>query len=910
VADFRLIVTEKPSVARDIARSLHIQGRGAGVIDGGDTKITWCLGHLIELAEPSTYDASWKSWRMETLPMMPETFRLKARKDTRDQWKVVRELLRDKKLREVVNACDAGREGELIFSNVYRYSGCKAPVRRLWISSMTAGAIRGGFDRLRDGADMCDLQDAARCRSEADWLVGLNATRAMTLRARQAPGSVLLSLGRVQTPTLAMMVAREIAIEQFVPQAFWQVKVRFAVDAGEWEAVYVEPGPDGKRADRLGDRALAEAVVERIRGCHGEVAAVRRKRKREKPPLLYDLTTLQKEGNRRFRYSAKRTLEIAQALYEKHKVLTYPRTDARHIGNDQVPELPGLLEALRFGPYQGTAERVLAGWPQALGKRVVDDGEVSDHHAIIPTGVDPTTCSLRKDEKRIFDLVARRFLAVFLPDAVFAVAEVDTAIGEDLFAARGRTCLDPGWREIDPPASAKKRDDEVELPPVEEEDAARQVGHEIHEGETKPPRRFTEATLLTAMERAGESLEDVELKRAMKRNGLGTPATRASIIETLLGRGYVERKRRNLQPTSQGRALIGALPVEALSSPQLTGEWESRLVAMTEGREARGRFMTDIRDFTVEMVTALRDTEIGAAQLAALAGSDVVEGAELGACPLCGKEVRGARFGWSCTACEFRLPGQVAKRQVSERMARQLLTEGRVGPVKGFRSKKGKTFRAALKLDEEGKVVFDFPPREERPLSEELGTCPACGEPVRARGKVYTCDSLRDCPFVVFLQMSGRDIPEGAVKQMLRDGRSAPMTGFKTKAGRSFDAVLEWNGQRVKVARVDSGPAPAFGRRVDCPVCAGKGEQDPGYVIAGKAAWGCSRWKSGCPMRVPFVIEGVPLPEEEARRLFGHHRATRFMKRQMGPSGEVYSARVVLRADEDPCWALERGKRR
>jgi len=910
VTGFRLIVTEKPSVARDIARALGIRASGTGVIDGGDTRITWCLGHLIELAEPAAYEKSWKSWRMETLPMMPDRFRLKARKDTRDQWKVVRSLLRDGQLREVVNACDAGREGELIFSNVYRYSGCKAPVHRLWISSMTAQAIRSGFERLRDGAEMRDLQDAARCRSEADWLVGLNATRAMTLRARQVPGSVLLSLGRVQTPTLAMMVTREIAIEEFVPRAFWQVKVRFAVDEGPWEALYVEQGPDGKRVDRLGERSLAEAVLERIRGLDGEVVDVRRKRKREKAPLLYDLTTLQKEANRRFRYSAKRTLEIAQALYEKHKVLTYPRTDARHIGSDQVPELPNLLRGLHFGPYQATAEQVLAGWPRKLGKRVVDDSEVSDHHAIVPTGADPSASSLKKDEKRIFDLVARRFLAVFLPDAVFAVAELDTAIGEDLFAARGRTCLDPGWRAIDPPASTRKKDDEVELPPVEQGATARQQACDIHEGETKPPRRFTEATLLTAMERAGESLDDTELKRAMKRNGLGTPATRAAIIETLLGRGYIERKRRILQPTAQGRALIGSLPVEALGSPKLTGEWEARLVAMTEGREARDAFMTDIRSFTAEMVAALRDSEIAAQQRAALAGSDVVEGAELGACPLCGEPVRGARFGWNCAACEFRLPGQVAKRKVSERMARQLLTEGRAGPVKGFRSRAGKNFSAALKLDDEGKVVFDFPPRQERALSEELGSCPACGTPVRARGKVYTCDKLRDCPFVVFLQMSGREIPQPAVRQLLRAGRSEPLTGFKTKAGRSFDAALEWNGRRVKLSRVESGPQPAFGRRVDCPACKDRDEEDPGYVIAGKAAWGCSRWKNGCPMRVPFVIEGVPLPQDEARRLFGHRRATRYMKLQLGPSGEVYSARVVLRADEDPCWVLERGKRR
>ncbi len=898
---YRLIVAEKPSVARDIARVLGVRGRGQGVIGSGDTRITWCVGHLAELAEPATYDKAWKSWRMDTLPMLPDRFRLKARKGVRDQYTVVRGLMRE--AGEVVNACDAGREGELIFDNVYQLSGCKAPVLRLWISSMTDAAIRAGFASLRPGAEMEPLRDAARCRSESDWLVGLNATRAMTLRARDGGGqSPLLSLGRVQTPTLAMLVQREEAIEQFVPEPFWQVKVQFEVPDGPWEALWTEELAGGKRNDRLKDKAAAGAILARIQDQDGLVTRVTRKKTREKPPLLYDLTTLQKEANRRFRFSAKRTLELAQSLYEEHKVLSYPRTDARHIGADQVDGLPELLRSLQFGPYEATADDVLGRWPVKLTRRVVDDSEVSDHHAIVPTGVDPRRGNLDRDHKRIFDLVARRFLAVFLPDAVFAVAHVDTHIGEDLFAARGRTCLDPGWRSIDPPKSDKRKDKEVLLPPVEQDDTPSQRSAELHEGTTKPPRRYTEASLLGAMERAGEALDDAELKRAMKRNGLGTPATRAAIIETLLSRDYAERHKRQIRPTAQGRALITALPVDELRSPTLTGQWEARLVAMSEGAESRPEFMEAIRGFTATVVEALRTATVEGTTLQAAA--PVADGEVLGACPLCGEEVRGARFGWNCTGCSLRVPDTVAKRTVSETMGRQLLNQRRTKVVKGFKSRKGKDFAAALALDDDGKVVFEFP------KPEALGTCPACGKPVAHRGKIFTCESGRDCPFVVFVEMSGLDIPDDAVRALLTDGRTGLLRGFETKAGRSFDGVLEWNGARVKVVRVDTGPPPAFGHRVDCPICVHRGNPDPGYVIAGKAAWGCSRWRDGCPLRIPFEVEGEPLPEDEARRLLSSHRATRYMPRSLGPSGEVYQARVVFDPGKDPCWSVQRGRRR
>ena len=995
----RLIVTEKPSVARDIARVLGIKRRASGYLDGGETRVTWCVGHLVELAEPHEYDPQWRSWRLDTLPMVPESFRLRARKGGEDQYRVVRELLRDRAVDEVVNACDAGREGELIFAYVYELAGCRAPVQRLWISSMTDGAIRKGLGQLRSGASMQPLEAAARCRSEADWLVGLNATRALTLRMRQGGEGRLLSVGRVQTPTLALIVEREEAIEAFVPEDFWQVKARFAVEAGSWEALWTTPPRRGEKPqNRLFDKALAEQIVARTREAgRGTVTRVERKKSREQPPLLYDLTNLQKEANRRFGFTASRTLELAQALYEQHKVLTYPRTDSRHLAKDHVAGIPPTLKSLQFGPYQAAAQDVLQRWPVKLSKRVVDDAEVSDHHAIIPTGVDPRPLRMKPDEKRVFDLVARRFLAALHPDAVFAVARIETRVGEDLFVARGRTCLEPGWRTIDPPRSKKK---EVLLPPVEQGDEAEVKKADLHQGRTKPPQRLNEATLLAAMESAGDALEEAELKRAMKRNGLGTPATRAAIIETLLRRGYIVRAERSLAPTEPGRALLAALPVEALRSPRLTGEWEARLVGIAEGAAARDDFMAAIRGFAAEIVGAIREAEIADSVRASFAPA-TPEGAVLGACPRCGGEVRQGERGWACVSpeCTLRIPSQVARRPVSPRMAKALLDRGETAPVKGFKSRQDKPFTAALKLSEAGEVTFSFPD------PEALGDCPACGRPVRHRGSIFTCDTGRQCPFVVFAEMAGSAIDEACVRALLTDGESTLLTGLTAPGASSTGGhgVLRWEGRRVVVAPVDprskagpagpcsrcgadvrfdgrrwscgdcglripaevaqrafsldevaallrdgrtprlhgfrqkngsvfkasclldpngriefdftggdppppapGGPPPAFGKRVDCPECVHRASHRPGYVIAGRAAWGCSAWRDGCGLRVPMEVEGHRLADDEALRLVSKHRATRYMKGLVGPDGpRKRTARVALRPGETPGWVVE-----
>lgn len=1030
----RLIVTEKPSVARDIARVLGARKRGQGYIDGQGVRITWCVGHLVELAPPQTYNPAWKSWRLDNLPMIPERFDLQPRSGATDQWQVVRRLMGDASLVDVVNACDAGREGELIFAHAYQLASCQRPVQRLWISSMTDGAIQEGFARLRPGPSMQPLEDAARCRAEADWLIGLNATRAMTVRLRDSGGGALLSLGRVQTPTLALIADRETEIEGFEPRTYWHVRAQLETDAGTWEATWTrldargrplkppakgsEPADDAW-PDRIWEREVAESVLARLqRAPTGVVHKVQRRDKREPPPLLYDLTTLQKESNRRFGFTAKRTLELAQRLYEQHKVLTYPRTDSRHLGSDQVAGLPKVVQGVRFGPYEAAAADTLNRWPIKLGKRVVNDAEVSDHHAIIPTGVDPRGARLDRDEKRVFDLVTRRFLAAFAEDAVFATATVDVRVPQrgadddpgaaqggapagsaarpqdDCLLARGRTMVSAGWRAVDPPQSKRK---ELLLPMVEQGDAAAVRSAKLHEGHTRPPQRFTEATLLAAMERAGEGLDERELARAMKRNGLGTPATRAAIIETLLTRRYVARQDKHVVPTPQGRALIAALPAPQLRSPALTGRWEARLVAMAEGREARDHFMADVKALTAEVVAAITGMQPDPAVARVLSPPE--EGGEsLGRCPRCDAgDVTSRRFGWGCGACTLRIPGQVARRPVSGRMAKALLKSGRTDVVKGFKSKAGKDFSAALVLKPDGSVGFDFPD------PEPLGSCPVCGKPVRRRGKIWTCDTGRTCSFVVFGEMSGRAVPESAVQALLsagcsdvlegfgdppyagrlvmasgrvqvarvdarqeagvvgacrtcgadvgwsgrdwrcggcgarvpalvsrrelraaevatllREGRTPRLDGFRQRPserhpeGAQFKAALVWTerGVQLDYAARDAapavprgGPPPAFGEAHACPACKDAGVPEPGYVVAGRAAWGCARWRAGCKLRVPFVVDGQRLPDDDALRLFGKARATRYLKGFRSAGGKT--ARVVLDVSAPTMWRLE-----
>jgi DNA topoisomerase III len=638
----QLIVAEKPSVARDIARVLGVRSQAQGSLESRERVVTWCVGHLVELDEPASYDSRWKAWRMESLPMLPERFKLRPTATARDQFNVVQRLLTDKRFTEVINACDAGREGELIFRYVYELAGCKLPIRRLWISSMTDEAVAAGFANLRPGVDYEPLADAARCRSEADWLVGLNATRAVTVRHRDGSGkSPLYSIGRVQTPTLAILVERERAVTNFVARDYWELSGTFRAgsekEGGKFTASW---SFEGRR--RLATAALADALAARTRSANptgGVVEKLKQKRITESPPPLFDLTTLQRTANRRFGFSAERTLQLAQALYERHKVLTYPRTDARYLPLDMKSSMPGLFKSLgAIKEYSDFALPLLKKSPNP-GKRVFDDSKVSDHHAIIPTGKAAREGGLDKDELRIFDMVARRFLGVFYPDAIFAVTEAVVRVGEggapsravkappdpkksdssdieaeqesfealppapDRFVARGRIRVEAGWQTV--AGFGEGGDDSADLPIMKEGDRL-SATFEPQAKKTRPPPRHNEASLLAAMETAGREIEDESLRAAMKDSGLGTPATRASIIETLIHRDFIRRDKKVLQATDTGMALIEALPVASLASPELTGSWEARLTRIARGLETRVAFMKDIRAFVEESVRAIR----------------------------------------------------------------------------------------------------------------------------------------------------------------------------------------------------------------------------------------------------------------------------------------------------------------
>jgi len=751
--------------------------RRQGYLEGGDLRITWCVGHLVELEDPAHYDERWKRWSFETLPMLPQTFALRARAGARDQWQVVRKLLREKDVDDVVNACDAGREGELIFRYVYQLAGCKHAVKRFWVSSMTDAAIKSAWANLRSGADFDTLGDAARCRSEADWLVGLNATRAMTCLARRGADAELLSIGRVQTPTLAMIVNRDLAIESFVVESFWQVKANFEVprdegDPAKWTGTWFKAadkapaakakseggaGSDVPNAERLADEATAKAIAACALGKQGTVAAAGSRTKKEPPPLLHDLTSLQRRANQRYGFSADHTLNIAQALYEKHKLITYPRTDARYLTPDQVPELADVVRAVAtLGPYSAAANTILAA-PINPGKRVVDASEVGDHHALLPTTRRPQSGSLSADEKRIYDLVARRLLAALSADAIFQLTEllvlmdVDEGLPEGVssplhFRAKGRVCTQEGWRSIDPPLTKKKS---LDLPKLAQGELATAVDCKAPEGKTRPPRPHNDASLLRSMETAGRNLQDSELKRAMRSAGLGTPATRANILKTLLTRKYIERKKRDILSTRRGRALIAAVPLDELKSAELTGRWEARLANVAEGKDNREAFIADVSAHVREIVSAIDAADPPPAELVAKEA-----GKQIGSCPVCEKPVRDRGMVWSCDtgrSCSFVIFKKVAKRPVSKRMVVQLLTEGKTAVLKGFKSRKGKAFDAALMLKEDGTVGFSFPPRENSGgygghTSGPVGQpCPKCNIGSLIRGKAaFGCNRWRE----------------------------------------------------------------------------------------------------------------------------------------------------------------------
>ena len=620
-----LVLAEKPSVAKEIARVLGCRQSGEGFISGDKYIVTWALGHLVTLAEPEDYGSQYKTWNMESLPMLPEKMQLVVIKESSKQFRIVRSLLQRQDVSDIIIATDSGREGELVARWILIKAGCRKPAKRLWISSQTERAIREGFATLKPSANYDALFYSAQARAEADWLVGLNVTRALTVKF-----NAQLSAGRVQTPTLALIVKREEEIKRFVPQPYWRVRV----EVQGFSATY----GTGSQS-RIFQQPEAERIATAARGQTALLSEVRKQYKNQAPPAAYDLTELQRDANRRFAYSAKETLSLMQSLYERHKVLTYPRTDSRYVTQDIVPTLPERLRAIAIGPYAEQARALLKQRVQST-RYLVDNAKVSDHHAIIPTEEPVNLSKFSPQERNIYDLVVRRFLAVLMPPFEYEETQIVLTIGKDKFYAKGRIVKNLGWKAA---YDSKVGDDDADddgpsqpLPQLKQGDRLPVRSSTVLSEKTKPPARYNEATLLSAMENPGKEVADLQLRQVLQEtSGLGTPATRADIIEKLFSSFYMERKGKEIMPTSKGVQLVGLVP-EELRSPELTARWEQQLTLISKGKARDREFIGEMRTFATRLVRL-----VGSSQ-----AKYVHDNVSHEKCPECGKfmlEVQGKR---------------------------------------------------------------------------------------------------------------------------------------------------------------------------------------------------------------------------------------------------------------------------
>ena len=845
-----LVIAEKPSVAQDIVRALApVAGRFDKHEDHFENEqyvVTSAVGHLLEIQAPEAFDVKRGKWSFAHLPVIPPHFDLKPVEKTKSRLAAVVKQARRKDVGRLVNACDAGREGELIFRLIaqYAFDGKHAPkpVERLWLQSMTPQAIREGFGRLRSDAQMQGLADAARSRSEADWLVGINGTRAMTAFNSQGGGFFLTTVGRVQTPTLAIVVDREEQIRKHVPRDYWEVHATFLAQAGSYPGRWFDPDwkKDPQDAEKRPERLWSADEAARIAAAvRGQACSVREESKpsTQASPLLFDLTSLQREANGRFGFSAKTTLALAQSLYEKHKALTYPRTDSRWLPEDYLPvarQTFEMLAASAMPHLAGHAQTALAqGWVRA-SKRIFDNAKVSDHFAIIPTLQAPG--ALSEAEQKLYDLVARRFMAVFFPSAEYLITtRITTAThagAHHHFRSDGKVLVKPGWLAIygkeaeaesqaaGQPAGQKGEAAAKSLVPVAAGEMVRNEAVDIRALQTRPPARYSEATLLGAMEGAGKLIDDEELRAAMQEKGLGTPATRAAIIEGLLTEKYMLREGRELVPTAKATqlmTLLRGLQVEELSRPQLTGEWEAKLARMERGQLARADFMREIADMTARIVAKAKEFN-----------RDSVPGdyATLtAACPNCGGQIKENYRRYACTGqgCGFSITKTPAGRTLSVPEAEALLAQRRIGPLEGFRSKAGWPFTAELTLAEDAeapgryKLEFDFgdsAPAEETPQAAQelaaqpsLGPCPRCGSAVKLLGKNYVCEKSvatsaapASCDFKSGQTILQQPISAEQMGKLLQTGKTDLLDKFiSNRTRRPFAARLAWSADDGKV---------------------------------------------------------------------------------------------------------------
>jgi DNA topoisomerase-3 len=819
----QLIIAEKPSVAADIARALGGFTKHADYFESDRYVLSSAVGHLLEIGMPEDEEVKRGKWTFAHLPAIPSHFALQPIEKNEARLKTLLKLIRRKDVGGLINACDAGREGELIFRYIAQFAKTDKPVQRLWLQSMTPASIREGFERLRSDATMRPLADAAVCRSESDWLVGINGTRAMTAFNSKSGGFQLTTVGRVQTPTLAILVEREEKIRAFVPRDYWELIGTFRAEAGEYTGRWFDENfkrrdgdaddPD-RRAERLWDEAAARAIADACLGKPG-VVTEESKPSTQIAPLLYDLTSLQREANGRFGFSARTTLSLAQALYEKHKALTYPRTDSRALPEDYLGTVKATLEELADTPAYGVhAKNILRRKWLKPNKRIFDNAKISDHFAIIPTLVRPK--HLNEAEAKLYDFVVKRFLAVFHPAAEFLVTTRITRVGDAPFKSEGKVMVEPGWLAVygkdttgDEPTLTPVRVREVvdaEAPMEGRGSATRRFegeeqvttdNVEVAKLTTRPPPRLTEATLLSAMEGAGKSIEDDELREAMREKGLGTPATRAQIIEGLIAERYVLRDGKELTATPKAASLmtlLHGLGIPELFSPELTAEWEFKLAQMEHGELARRDFMREIVAMTKRVVAQAKNYE-----------SDTIPGdfATLTArCPKCGGEVHEKYKKFQCESCDFGFWKIMGGRQLEPDEADTLLSTREVGPLDGFRSKMGRPFSAKLRLGDANEVEFDFGPRlddddgqvPDFSGQEPLGPCPKCGNRVFETPNAYVCERAvgegRTCDFRSGRTILTRPIEREQMAKLLATGKTDLLQFVSARTRRPFSAYL------------------------------------------------------------------------------------------------------------------------
>lgn len=917
-----LIIAEKPSVAADIARALGGFQRHDDYFESERHVLSSAVGHLLELIVPEEHDVKRGKWTFAHLPMIPPHFDLKPIEKSESRLRVLSRLMKRKDVLGLVNACDAGREGELIFRYLVRYVGVQKPIQRLWLQSMTPAAIREGFAALRDDDALRPLADAAVCRSEADWLVGINGTRAMTAFNSKTGGFHLTTVGRVQTPTLAIVVEREERIKAFVPRGYWEVHGTFAAQAGEYIGRWFDErfakdknGDPEAKAERFWNAAQAQAIRAKCLGKPG-VVTEESKPVTQLSPLLYDLTSLQREANGRFGFSAQRTLQLAQALYERHKVITYPRTDSRALPEDYPATVRNTLHALQATAYGPFATQILEQSWVRPNKRIFNNAKVSDHFAIIPTSQTPK--HLTDVEQKLYDLITKRFLAVFFPAAEFLVTTRITRVEGEPFKTEGKVLVQAGWMAV---YGRDVEDEETpRLVPVVPNETVATRDIQVQGFQTKPPARFTEATLLSAMEGAGKLVDDEELRAAMSEKGLGTPATRAAIIEGLLHEKYLLRHGRELQPTAKAfslMALLKGLAIPELCSPELTGQWEFKLKQMERGRLARPEFMEEIAAMTRDIVRKAKEHE-----------HDTIPG-DFGTlevrCPKCGGEVHETYKKFQCRneSCDFALWKIVAGRQFEIPEIEELLRKRTVGPLTGFRSKTGRPFNAVIRLSDEFRPEFDFGngegggAGEAKPVDfsgqEPAGVCPKCQARIFESGNQYVCEKAagpeRTCSFRCGRIILQQPLDRAQLTKLLTTRRTDLLTQFVSKRGRRFSAFLVLNadndvgfefekrkerkggGQRSEqseapVEKVDFTGQESLGA---CPKCGGRVFESAKDYLCEKS----QAEKRPCKFRSGKVILHQPIAREQMVKLLKEGR-TDLLKEFVSKRGRHFSAWLVL----------------